>query len=521
MTDISELAKTVTARSTTGRTGGRRGRLAERTQAPIVSLPTIKRKIPVYEVLDEDGVELIHNASMEILEEVGIDFRDDDAAAIWAEAGADVDGHRVRIGRDMLMELISTAPEQYTMHARNRERTVEVGRENSIFVPSYGSPYVLDFDNERRYGTLEDLYNFHRLAYMSPSLHSSGCITVEPVDIPVPERHLDIMYGLLRYSDKPFMGVVTSGERAQDSVDMAKIVFGEEFMRDNTVMTSVISCNSPLVWDETMLDALKVYTLNNQACLLSPFVLAGASTSASTVGAVAQLNAEALAGIAFTQILNPGCPMVYGQYMVTVNMKTGAPMGGTPEVCHMQYMIGQLARRYKLPWRTSGMAVGSKLADAQAGYEANMMMHASLLAGANYIWHVAGWLEAGLTVGYSKFMLDAEQLEGFYHYAQGVDLDDLKEAMAAVREVGPGGHFLGTQHTLDNFESAFFMPNIMDFNSFEQWSAEGAKDAHTRGLEKAQSMLAAYEEPKLDEGVHEALLAFMARRREELPDSLT
>jgi trimethylamine--corrinoid protein Co-methyltransferase len=236
---------------------------------------------------------------------------------------------------------------------------------------------------------------------------------------------------------------------------------------------------------------------------------------------VAQVNAEALAGVALTQLIRPGSPQLYGQFMVTVDMKTGAPMGGTPEAAQMMYLMGALARKYKMPWRTSGFHVGSKLNDAQAGYEANMLMHAAILSGANYIWHSAGWLEAGLTCGYSKFATDCEQLIGWYKYAGGVSFDDFKDAMAAIREVGPQGHFLGTQHTLEHFESAFFMPNIMDFNSFEQWSAEGAKDHDTRGREKARAMLADYQEPKLDEGIAEGLADLIARREEKLPDSVS
>jgi trimethylamine--corrinoid protein Co-methyltransferase len=355
---------------------------------------------------------------------------------------------------------------------------------------------------------------------MSPTLHSSSSIICEPMEIAVPKRHLHIIHSALKYSDKPFMGIVTAKERAQDVMKMAGIVFGDDFVRDNTVVVSITNCNSPLVWDATMLDALKVYAAHNQPCILAPFALCGASTSASAVGAVAQVNAEALAGLAFTQLVRPGSPQLYGQFMVTVDMKSGAPMGGTPEAAQMMYLMGALARKYKLPWRTSGFHVGSKINDAQAGYEANMLMHAAILSGAHYIWHVAGWLEAGLCCGYSKFVTDTEQLAGWYKYGQGLSFGDFKDAMQAVREVGPAGHFLGTQHTLEHFESAFFMPSLMDFNSFEQWSAEGAKDHDQRGREKARAMLANYEEPKLDEAVDEALRDFITRRERELPNSV-
>jgi trimethylamine--corrinoid protein Co-methyltransferase len=255
--------------------------------------------------------------------------------------------------------------------------------------------------------------------------------------------------------------------------------------------------------------------------LISPFVLAGANTPASTVGAVAQLNAEALAGLAFAQLVRPGVPMVYGQYVATVSMRSGAPMAGTPELNLMNYMIGQLARRYRVPWRSSGMTNGSKLVDAQAAYESLMTMHAVLLAGANFVFHAAGWLEAGLTASFAKFVLDAEQMEMFYRYAQGPQFDDLGEAMEAVREVGPGGHYLGTKHTREHFESAFFIPSLLDNNSYEQWLEEGATDAGARALKAAKEMLDRYQEPRLDPAVDEALRAFIAKREAELPDSVT
>ncbi len=521
MVDTRELLNTgPIAEGAARRAGGREGRKQLRA-TPVPSFKTLTRNIPVYEILPNEAVELIHEESCRILEEVGCEFRDDEAIAMWTAAGATVKGTRVHIDRAQLMELVGKVPAEFTMHARNPERTVKVGGKHSIFVPMYGAPYVRDFEGVRRYSTKEDLYNFHKLAYLSPELHSTSSIICEPMDVAVPKRHLSIMYGCLRWSDKPFMGIVTAKERAEDVMKMAGIVFGDDFVRDNTVLASVINCNSPLVWDRTMLDAAKVYAAHNQPLLISPFALCGASTSASTVGAIAQVNAEALAGIAFTQLVRAGSPQVYGQFMVTVDMKSGAPMGGTPEAAQMTLIMGQLARKYKLPFRTSGFHVGSKLPDAQAGYESNMLMHAAILSGANYIWHVAGWLEAGLCASYSKFMLDCEQLGAWYKYAQGVDMSDLKDAMQAVREVGPAGHFLGTAHTLKHFEKAFFLPSMMDFNNFEAWSAEGAKDAEQRALAKAKSLLDTYEEPKLDEGKHEALKAFIAKRERELPDDVT
>jgi trimethylamine--corrinoid protein Co-methyltransferase len=518
MINTMELAKQVTA--TGRRSGGREGRRALRA-VPLASFPTLVRNIPTYQMVPDEAVELIHDESMKILEEVGCEFRDDEAISMWKAAGADVTGTRVRIDRALLMSLVAKVPPEFTLNARNPERTVKVGGKNTVFVPMYGAPYVRGLDGERRYGSLADLNNLHRLAYMSPALHSSSSIICEPMEIPVPKRHLHIIHSALKHSDKPFMGIVTSKERAEDVMKMAGIVFGDGYVKDNTVVVSITNCNSPLVWDATMLDAMKVYARHNQPLILAPFALCGASTSASSIGAVAQVNAEALAGVAFTQLIRPGSPQIYGQFMVTVDMKTGAPMGGTPEAAQMMFVMGALARKYNLPWRTSGFHVGSKLNDAQAGYESNMLMHAAILSGANYIWHVAGWLEAGLCCGFSKFVTDAEQLQGWYKYAQGPSFADFKEAMAAIREVGPAGHFLGTKHTLEHFEDAFFMPSVMDFNPFEQWSAEGAKDHDARGRDKAAAMLAAYEEPAMDQGIADGLKDFIARRESELPNTVS
>jgi trimethylamine--corrinoid protein Co-methyltransferase len=498
-----------------GRRGGRRARREERLATPVVSLPTLTRNIPLYEVLDEEGVELIHEASMGILEQVGIDFRDQEALEMWKRAGAEVTDERVRIGRDLVLDLVATSPEEITLTGRNPARTVRLGGRNTVFAPTYGSPYVLDLEGKRRYSTLEDLQAFHKLAYMAPALHLTGGITCEPVDVPVSKRHLHIAYSALKHSDKPFMGATTARERAEDTVAMAKLVFGEAFVEANTVMVSVCNCNSPLVWDATMLDAVKVYARNNQAVLLSPFVMAGANTPASSVGAVAQLNAEALAGIAFAQLVRPGAPMIYGQYLATVSMKSGAPMAGTPEISLMNFMVGQMARRYKVPWRSSGMVNGSKLPDAQAAYESGMTMQSVLLAGASYVFHSTGWLEAGLTASFAKFMLDAEQMEMYYRFAQGVSPEelgaDLDDAMAALREVGPGGHYLGTAHTRARFQDAFYMPELLDNNSYEQWAAEGAQDAAARATAKARDKLARYADDA----------AFIAEREAVLPDTVS
>ena len=441
-----------------GRRGGRAARREARTAPRLRWLPVLERAVPVYEILDDERLELIHRASLDILEQVGIDFRDDEAVRLWRDAGAEVERFRVRIPGQLLMDLVGRSPSRFTVHARNPERSTEIGGAKVAFSPTYGSPFVYDFNNERRYGTLADLHQFHQLAYLAPAIHNTGAVVCEPVDIAIPKRHLHITYSALKHSDKPFMGPVTAPERAADAVRMAELVFGADFVDRNTVMISLVNCNSPLVWDETMLGALKVYARANQAVVVAPFVLAGANTPASAMGALAQLNAEALAGIAFAQLCRPGAPMIYGHFLAAVSMKSGAPMAGTPELAFLNYAIGQLARKYRLPLRSSGMLCGAKTVDAQAAYESVQTMWPVFLAGANYVMHAAGWMEAGLAASFAKFVLDAEQIEMFYRFGQGPQFDDFEEALAAVREIGPGGHYLGTEHTQSHFQTAFFMP---------------------------------------------------------------
>jgi len=502
-----------------GRRGGRAARRSERTSFGIRALPPLERRIPVYELLDGEAEERIHEAAMRILEETGIDFHYDRALDLWRRAGARVDGQRVRLDRGLLLELVAKAPERFRIRARNPERDLEIGGSHTVFFPTYGSPFVRMFDGERRYGTLADLEQFHRLASMSPAIHATGSITCEPVDIPVPKRHLHVTASAIRNSDKVFMGPVTAPERAEDAVRMAALLFGEEVARNEPVMVSLVNCNSPLVWDETMLGALDVYAQNNQPVIVSPFTMAGANTPASPAATVAQLVAEALAGIAFTQLVRPGCPMILGNFLSAVSMKSGAPMAGTSELALMNFMIGQMARRYRLPWRSSGMLTGSKIVDAQAGYESAFNMLPILLAGCHLVMHTAGWTEAGLTANIAKFALDAEQMEMLWRLGRGVPFDDFDEALATIAEIGPAGHFFGTTHTQAHFRDAFFMAELFDNNSFEQWQLEGEKDAAARGLEAARRMLDSFEAPPLDPGIAEAIADYVARRERELPDS--
>ena len=506
--------------SSEGRRGGRGTRRAARLTAAAAQLPALKRRIPLYEVLDAEALERVHRASLKILQEVGIDFRDPESLSIWREQGADIEGERVRLAPELVMRLVATTPSTFTLNARNPERSVEVGGDSTVFATTYGSPFVRMLDGERRYGTLDDLHVFHKLAYTAPAIHVTGAVTCEPTDIPIPKRHLHITKSAFLHSDKPIMGPVTAPERAADAVKMAEIVFGAEFVAKNPVMTAIINANTPLVWDETMLGALKIYARAWQPAILAPFTMAGANTPASATATVAELNAEALAGLAFAQAVNPGCPMIYGNFLATVSMRSGAPMAGTSETALMNLMIGQLARKYGVPWRSSGMITGSKVTDAQAGYESAFNMLPILLAGCNYVMHSAGWTEAGLTASLPKFMIDAEQMAMLYKLGQGPRFDDFDEAVATVGDVGPGGHFLGTDHTQAHFKDAFFTADLADNNSFEQWQAEGAKDMTTRGVEAARRAIDAYEPPPIDPGIVEALDAYVREREAVLPEGL-
>lgn len=504
--------------STRGRRGGRGARREIRTAHDFTMLPALKRQIPLTEPMDEEQVEKLDKASLDILEEVGVVFRDEIAIEDWKKVGADVrEGERVHLDRGLVKELIASIPESFTYHARDPQKNLPFGKDHSIFVPMTGAPYLRDMEDKRRGPTLADLANFHKLSHMLPAIHSSAHHIVEPMDHAISHRHLRITYSSMKHSDKTFMGMTTSPRNAEDVMDMCDILFGEGFIDKHPVVTGNCNGNSPLVWDEVMLGAMRAFCRRNQPVLCSPFVLGGANTPASTAASVAQLNAEALSALAYTQVINKGCPAIYGHYLSTVSMKSGAPMAGTPEISLMNFMIGQMARHYKVPWRTSNTLGGAKTFDAQAGYESATTLMAVMMAGANYIWHSAGWNEAGMHCSMAKFVVDAEQCAMAYRMAEGIQWDDFEQALSAVRDVGPGGHYLGHPHTQEKFQSAFFLPELFDNNSIEQWVAEGSVEINERALKQVKSLLDAYVEPELDEGVDEALLDYIARREREIP----
>ncbi len=501
------------------RSGGREGRKARPRRSHELRSPYVDRRIGIFGVLGEEGLSIIERNADTILQEVGMEFRGDpEILAILADAGADVQGERVRFERGMCRKIIqATAPRDFTYHARNPERSLHVGGISAVFAPAAGAPYVHDLDRGRHNGSLEDFRNLNRLIQSLTALHTAGGHVCELLDVPVDERHLHLTYEQFRLTDKAIYGSVNAPERAVDTINMAKIVFGEKFVEENCCIYAGLNTNSPLVFDVTMMAALKEYSRHNQAVLVSPYVLAGAMGPATVAGALAQQLAEAMGGLVLTQLVRPGSPCVMGTFIGTVSMQSGAPTFGTPESLLGITAAAELARRLGVPVNCAGGAVtASKIPDAQAAYESTLTLNATFLAGVNYIPHAAGWLEGGLSVGYEKMILDCDLCTTLQTFSQGIDLSEEAQALDAVREVGPGSHYLGAEHTQRNFETAFWRSATADSNTYEQWSQEGRLDAAARANAVWKRLLRDYEQPPMDEAVAEALRNYRDRRLSEL-----
>jgi trimethylamine--corrinoid protein Co-methyltransferase len=517
---MSNLAEPDQAGSRRARGGGGAARRAERTAVRIEAAPYIQRRIPNYEILDEEGLSLIEENAERVLQETGVNFVDNpEALRRWKDAGADVRGERVRMPRGLVRSLCATAPASYVQHARNPERNVVIGGKSLVLAPVYGPPFVRDLEGGRRYATIADFRNFVKLGYMSKWLHHSGGTVCEPTDVPVNKRHLDMLLAHMTLSDKPFMGSVTAPERAADSVAMCEILFGRDFVAQNTVMTSLININSPLTFDSTMMGALEVYAAANQASIVSPFIVGGAMAPVSVAGTLTQVLAEAMTGIAYSQLVRPGSPAIFGAFVTSIDMNSGAPTFGTPEASKILWGAGQLARRLNLPFRSGGGLCGSKLPDAQAAYESANTLQAALLGGVNFMLHACGWLEGGLVSSFEKFVMDADQLGVLHSIAGGIDLSANGQAMDAIAEVGPGGHFLGCGHTQANFQTAFWRTEVLDYKPFETWADEGSRDTCTLANQRMRRRLAEYQPPAIDPGTEEALTSFVAARKASMPDS--
>ena len=479
----------------------------------------LRNRLGVYEPFSHDQIDRIEAHADRILDQIGVEFRgDEEALELFRTAGARVEGERVRFDPGLAAQLCSTAPKQFEMHGRDG-RTLPIGRDHVVLLPAYGPPFVTDLDRGRRYATLADFENIVKLTYSTPWLHHSGGTVCEPCDVPVNKRHLDMTYAHLRWSTKPFMGAVTSPERADDSIAMARLVFGTEYLEQHCVIQGNINVNSPLVWDDVMSGALKAYARANQGCVISPFIIGGAMGPVTIPALVAQAHAEAMTGIALSQLVRPGSPMVYGNFLTTMNLRSGAPTFGTAESTLATYAVGQLARRLGLPLRCGAHYTASKTADGQAMQESVDSMSAGILAGTNYVIHAAGWLEGGLSFGYEKFVMDLDRCAMLHRQLAGLDVDDEQLAMDAYLEAGPGGNYLASAHTMRHYATANHESTLADTNSFEQWTDDGSLELQQRDNRQWKQMLADYEPPTIDDVVERELRAFMDDRKRAMPDA--
>jgi trimethylamine---corrinoid protein Co-methyltransferase len=472
--------------------------------------------MPRYEILSEDAMETLDRGWRRIVTELGIEFLLPEAVELFRAAGQTVEGDTlVKLDPDFILEQVAKAPREFELVARNPERSVHIGGDHMVFAPVYGPPFVREGD-VRRDATMADYESFVKLSQSFPELDSPGGTIVEPNDRPLDSRHLDMVYALQTLSDKPYMGSVISGPNALDTIQMGEILFGG--LPDSPVSISLINCNSPLRWDDRMLSAMVEYNRANQAVVMTPFLLMGAMSPVSIPATLVQQLAEALSGIALCQLVQPGCPVVFGSFLSNTDMQSGSPSFGTPESAIGLLCTGQIARRYGLPFRSGGGLTASQTADAQGAYEALMTLLPTFLAGTNFVMHSAGWLEGGLVSSYEKFIVDIELLRMLRHEFTPLEIDEASLAFGAHEEVGAGGHFLGAAHTLERFRDCFYRPLLSSTENFERWSRNGGKDAAERAGEIWRKTLEEYEEPPLDEAVRSQLQEFVVRRRAELGD---
>ncbi len=497
-----------------------RQRRESRTRHVVKSPAYIKRKIPFYEFLGEEGLVKLEEQADWLIQEIGMEFREDpEALEIWKSAGADIRGTRVRLEKGLARELCKTIPQKFTQLARNPEMSVEIGGTSQVFAPVYGPPFVSDIHAGRRYGTIKDHENLVKIATSLPSLHHTGLVICEPCDVPVSKRHFDMLYNHIRYNDKPFLGAITEKSRARDSIDLMKVLFGENVLEDNCVIMGNVNTNSPLLIDRVVTQAAQVYCGANQGLIVAPFILGGAMGPVTTAASIAQALAEAMMVGAFTQLVRPGAPFVLGNFLSSMSLKSGAPTFGMPEPVMSNMIIGQLARRLGVPLRCGGSLTASKLPDAQSAAESADSMLSTVLGGANFVLHAAGWLEGGLVTGYEKLVLDADRLGAYQVMLSGLTLDDNAMARSAYEEVEPAGHFLGCTHTMKNYQTAFYDARLADSDNFEQWVEKGAKDAAQRAYEHWNKILNEFNAPDLDVAKDEEIKEFIKKRKSQLPDA--
>jgi trimethylamine---corrinoid protein Co-methyltransferase len=474
--------------------------------------------MPRYEILSEDAMETLDRGWRRIVSELGIEFLLEESLEAFRQAGQQVDGNNVKLDPEFILEQVAKAPREFDIQARNPERTVHIGGDHMVFASVYGPPFVREGDT-RRDATMADFENFVKLSQSFPELDSPGGTIVEPNDTPLDSRHLDMVYALQTLSDKPYMGSVTSGPNAADTIAMGEILFGgREAIERTAASVSLINVNSPLRFDDRMLAALHEYVRRNQAVIVTPFLLMGAMSPVSIPATLVQQMAEALAGIALTQLIRPGAPVIFGSFLSNTDMQSGSPSFGTPESAIGLLCTGQIARRFGLPFRSGGGLNASQTTDAQAAYEALMTMLPTFLAGANWVMHSAGWLESGLVSCYEKFVIDIEILRMLRHEFTPLEIDEESLAFGAHEEVGAGGHFLGAMHTLERFRECFYRPLLSSTENFDRWQRNGGRDATERASEIWRKTLEEYEQPPIDDAVDAQLREYVTRRRAELGD---
>ena len=496
----------------------RRGRRADAAHTPIQQLPWQQPQLTLEpsRILSDDQIETIHRQSLKVLEDIGMDVLLPEARDILQKAGARVSGERVRIGREIIEEALKTPPAEFTFHARNPAHNLRIGGKWITFAPVGGPPNCSDLDKGRRPGTLQDAGNFVKLSQFFNTVHTAGGASVDALDVHASVRHLYITANKMRYSDKvPFI-YSTGRARLFDGLEIIRIARGishEQLLTEPSAYT-VINTNSPLKLDTPMAMGIIEMARLNQICVVTPFTLAGAMAPITIIGALVEQNAEALAGLALSQLTNPGAPFVYGGFTSNVDMKSGAPAFGTPEYMKGCIIGGQLARRYKLPYRTSSTNAANSV-DAQAAYETVFSLWGAIMGGGNVIQHAAGWMEGGLVASYEKFALDVDLLQMVQEYLKPLVVDDDAMAFSAMQEVGPGGHFFGAQHTLERYSTAFYQPLISDWRNFPNWEASGSPTAEKKANAVWKQALAEYTEPYMDEAIAEEIDAFVKRRVQE------
>jgi len=471
-----------------------------------------------YDILSDEQVHQIHEQAMLILQEIGVDFLHPRALDAFRSAGLKVEDQRVRFEAAFIAEQVKKVPARFDVQARNPKNSVTIGGDFMVTAPVYGPPFITDLERGRRNPTIEDFTNFDKMAQATPQIHCAGGTIVEPENLPLETRHLDMVYSHIRWTDKPFMGSVISEENARDSIEMASIVFGgREAIEKTPALLALVNVNSPLRYDDRMLGALIEYASANQPVIATPFLMAGAMSPMGLAGTIAQQTAEALAGIALIQLIRPGAPCIYGSFLTNVDMQSGSPAFGTPESAMGILASAQMARHYKIPFRGGGALTSSKSPDAQAAYESMMCLWPTMLGGVHFVLHAAGWLESALLASYEKFIIDVECLRMFEWMMQkGIPFDDEGLAMDGIREVGPGGHHLGSEHTMRNYRTGFYRPWISSTENYDRWQRMGSRTADRVATEKWKQLLTDYQDPGIDSGVEEQLQAFMDVRRDAI-----